>query len=231
MAAAVATPLEKQFSTIAGLEVMTSNSGLGGTNVTLQFALERDIDAAAQDVQAAIAQTLRQLPQGILPPSYQKSNPADAPILLLALQSDLLPLSDLDEYAQTVLAQRISTVKGVAQVNVFGSQKYAVRVQLDPQALASRGVGIDQVASAIGSGNVNLPTGVLWGPERALTIRSEGQLETANEFHSLVVSTRGGAPVRLGDLGEVVDGVEATRAASWFNGNRGIVLAIQRQPG
>src|SRR2546427_11756421 len=150
MASSVAPPLEKQFSTIAGLDAMTSNSTLGSTNVTLQFTLDRNIDAAAQDVQAAIAQTLRGLPQGMLPPSYQKSNPADSPVLYLALTSDQRPLSRLDEYAETFLAQHISTVAGVAQVNVFGSQKYAVRVQLDPQALASRGVGIDQVASAIG---------------------------------------------------------------------------------
>ncbi|MGH7730254.1 MAG: efflux RND transporter permease subunit [Candidatus Eiseniibacteriota bacterium] len=231
MASAVATPLEKRFTTIAGLDAMTSVSSLGSTNITLQFTLERDIDAAAQDVQAAIAQTQRQLPQGILPPSYQKSNPADSPILFLALTSDRLPLPMLDEYAQTFLAQRISTVAGVAQVNIFGSQKYAVRVQLDPQALAARGVGIDQVASAIGSGNVNLPTGVLWGPEKALTIRSDGMLENAKEFRSLVVATRGGAPVRLGDLGEVLDDVESNKQASWFNGKRGIVLAIQKQPG
>ena len=144
MASAVALPLEKQFSTIAGLEAMTSNSSLGGTNITLQFALGRDIDAAAQDVQAAIAQTLRTLPQGTLPPSYGKSNPADSPILFMALSSDVLPLPELDEYAQTTLAQQLSTVEGVAQVQVFGSQKYAVRIQLDPQLLASRGVGIDQ---------------------------------------------------------------------------------------
>jgi HAE1 family hydrophobic/amphiphilic exporter-1 len=231
MASAVATPLEKQFSTIAGLDAMTSTSSLGSTNITLQFTLSRDIDNAAQDVQAAIAQVLRQLPQGIVPPSYQKSNPADAPILYLALTSEQLPLSALDEYAQTFLAQRISTVAGVAQVNVFGSQKFAVRVQLDPQALASRGVGIDQVANAIDAGNVNLPTGVLWGTDKALTIRSDGQLENAKEFRSLVVTTRNGAPVRLGDLGNVIDDVEASRNATWFNGNRGIVLAIQRQPG
>jgi HAE1 family hydrophobic/amphiphilic exporter-1 len=231
MASSVATPLEKQFSTIAGIDQMTSTSSLGSTNITIQFGLERNIDAAAQDVQAAIAQTLRQLPQGILPPSYQKVNPADSPILFYALTSDLLPLPELDEYAQTVLAQRISTVKGVAQVNVFGSQKYAVRVQLDPQALASRGVGIDQVAEAISSGNVNMPTGVLWGPEKALTISSEGQLSSADEFRSLIVLTRNGKPVRLGDLGRVVDGVQETRQANWFNGKRSIVLAIQRQPG
>jgi hydrophobic/amphiphilic exporter-1 (mainly G- bacteria), HAE1 family len=231
MASAVATPLEKRFTTIAGLDAMTSVSSLGSTVITLQFTLERNIDAAAQDVQAAIAQTQRQLPQGILPPSYQKSNPADSPILFLALTSDQVPLPVLDDFAQSFLAQRLSTVDGVAQVNVFGSQKYAVRVLLDPQALASRGVGIDQVADAIGSGNVNLPTGVLWGREQALTIRSDGQLQNAQEFRSLVVTTRDGAPVRLGDLGRVADDVESNRQASWFNGKRGIVLAIQRQPG
>ncbi len=231
MASAVATPLEKRFSTIAGLDAMTSVSSLGSTNITLQFTLERDIDTAAQDVQAMIAQTQRQLPQGILPPSYQKSNPADSPILFLALTSDQLPLPVLDEYAQSFLAQRISTVAGVAQVNVFGSQKYAVRVLLDPQALASRNVGIDQVAAAIGSGNVNLPTGVLWGTEKALTIRSDGQLQNAKEFRSLVVTTRDGGPVRLDDLGQVIDDTESNRQASWFNGKRGIVLAVQKQPG
>jgi HAE1 family hydrophobic/amphiphilic exporter-1 len=231
VAAALATPLEKQFSTISGLEVMTSNSGLGGTNITLQFSLDRNIDAAAQDVQAAIAQTLRQLPQGTLPPSYQKSNPADSPILFLALTSELLPLSSLDEYAQSTLAQRISSVEGVAQVQVFGSQKYAVRIQLDPQALAARSVGIDQVADAIASGNVNLPTGVLWGVDRAFTLRSHGQLENAREFRALVIKTQDGAPVRLGDLGQVIDGVQDSRVASWFNGRRAIVLAVQRQPG
>ncbi|TMQ48974.1 MAG: efflux RND transporter permease subunit [Candidatus Eisenbacteria bacterium] len=231
MASAVATPLEKQFSTIAGLDAITSTSALGSTTITLQFTLERNIDAAAQDVQAAIAQTLRQLPSGIIPPSYQKSNPADSPILFLALTSDLLPLPTLDEYAETFLAQRLSMVDGVAQVSVFGSQKYAVRVQLDPQALAARGVGIDQVVDAVGSGNVNLPTGVLWGREQAQTIRADGQLKNAAEFRSLVVMTRDGAPVRLGDLSRVQDDVQDNHTASWFNGRRAIVLAVQRQPG
>jgi HAE1 family hydrophobic/amphiphilic exporter-1 len=231
MASAVATPLEKAFSTIAGLDVMTSASGLGSTSVTMQFALDRNIDAAAQDVQAAIAKTLRQLPSGITPPSYQKVNPADSPILFLALTSDLLPLSTLDEYAQSFLAQRISTVKGVAQVSVFGSQKYAVRIQLDPQALAARGVGIDQVADAINASNVNLPTGVLTGPDKTLTVRANGQLTSASQFRSLVVTTHGGAPVRLGDLGRVLDDVQDNKTASWYRDKRAIVLAIQRQPG
>lgn len=231
MASAVATPLEKAFSTIAGLDAMTSSSGLGSTNITMQFALDRNIDAAAQDVQAAIAKTLRQLPSGITPPSYQKVNPADSPILFLALTSDLLPLSTLDEYAQSFLAQRISTVNGVAQVSVFGSQKYAVRIQLDPQALAARGVGIDQVADAINGANVNLPTGVLTGPDKTLTVRANGQLTSASQFRSLVVTTRGGAPVRLGDLGRVLDDVQDNKTASWYRDKRAIVLAIQRQPG
>jgi len=231
MAAAVATPLEKQFTTIPGLDVMTSSSGLGSTNITLQFVLSRNIDAAAQDVQAAISQTLRQLPQDILPPSYQKSNPADSPILFLALTSDLMPLSTLDEYAETTLGQRLSTVDGVAQVQVYGAQKYAVRIQLDPQALASLSVGIDQVSNAIGDGNVNLPTGVLWGADKALTVQSNSQLESAAEFRNLVIKNQDGATVRLGDLGQVLDGVQDTHVASWFNGRRAIVLAINRQPG
>ena len=231
MASAVATPLEKQFSTIAGVDNMTSISNLGSAQITLQFALDRNIDAAAQDVQAMITKTLRDLPQGIIPPSYQKVNPADQAILLFALTSNLLPLSDLDEYGETVLAQRISMVPGVAQVVVYGSQKYAVRVQLDPTALAYRKIGIDEVASAITTQNVNLPTGVLWGPTKTYTVQANGQLQDAKGFSRLVVSYRNGAPVRLGDLGHVLDDVQNNKVASWFNGSRSIVLAIQRQPG
>ncbi len=231
MAAAVATPLEKQFSTIAGIDNMSSTSGLGSTSITLQFSLDRDIDGAAQDVQAAIAQTQRQLPQDILPPSYSKSNPADQPILYYTLTSKVLPLSALDELAQTNLAQRISTVSGVAQVGVYGSQKYAVRIQLDPRELARRGIGIDEVASAVGRENVNLPSGVLWGPSRAYTVQTDGQLKNATAFGQLTVAYRNGAPVRLADLGRVIDSVQNTRAASWFNGTRSITLGIQRQPG
>ena len=231
MASAVATPLEKQFSTIAGIDAMTSTSNQGRTSITLQFALERNIDAAAQDVQAAISQTLRQLPDGIIPPSFQKVNPAASPILYLALTSKTLPLSTLDEYAETFLAQRISAVSGVAQVQVYGSQKYAVRVQLDPRQLASRQIGIDEVAAAIGSGNVNLPSGVLWGPQRAYTLEASGELGSAAEFRRLVIAYRNGSPVRLQDLGLVKDDVENNKVASWFSGTRAIVLAVQRQPG
>jgi len=231
MASSVATPLEKQFSTIAGIDNMTSTSQLGSTSITIQFSLDRNIDAGAADVQAAISQTLRSLPQGILPPSYRKVNPADQPILLFALTSKTLALSALDEYAQTFMAQRISMVPGLAQVLVFGGQKYAVRVQLDPTSLANRGIGIDEVASSIAAQNVSLPTGTLWGPNRASTIRANGQLQNAEQFRQMVVAYRNGAPVRLDELGNVMDDVENNRVASWYNGDRGIVLAIQRQPG
>ncbi len=231
MAAAVATPLEKQFSTIAGLDAMTSSSTLGGTSITLQFTLARDIDAAAQDVQAAISKTLRQLPPGIQPPSYQKVNPADSPILYLTLTSSTMPLATLDEYAETFLAQRLSTVSGVAQVQVFGSAKYAVRIQLDPKALQARGIGLDEVTAAVNAGNPNLPTGTLWGPQRAYTVLADGQISSAPEFRQLVVTYQNGAPVRLQDVANVLDDVQDNRNATWYDGVRAIILAIQRQPG
>src|SRR6266702_3136770 len=231
MASAVATPLEKQFSTIAGVDQMTSSSSLGSTNITLQFTLDRNIDAAAQDIQAAISKTLRQLPTGIVPPSYQKVNPADQPIIYYAMSSSTLSLPELDEYAETFIAQRLSTVSGVAQVHVYGAAKYAVRIQLDPKALATRAIGIDEVANGIAAGNVNLPTGILWGPHRAYTVQANGQLQSAAEFGPLVVTYRNGAPVRLQDVGRVLDDVQDNKSAAWFNGSRAIVLAVQRQPG
>ena len=235
MASAVATPLEKQFSTIAGIDSMTSSSSQGLTNIVLTFNLDRNIDAAAQDVQAGIAQTLRSLPSDITAPSYQKVNPADDPILYLALTSKTLPLSTLSEYGENLMAQRISMVQGVAQVQVFGSQKYAVRVQVDPRLLAAKQIGIDEVSNAIRLGNVNLPSGVLWGPDKALTLRASGQLQDASSFRSLIVAYRGGAPVRLEDVGQVLDSVQNDKTAAWFltrgNEDRGVILAIQRQPG
>jgi HAE1 family hydrophobic/amphiphilic exporter-1 len=232
MASAVATPLERQFSTIAGLDSMTSVNALGITQITLQFSLSRDIDAAAQDVQAAIAKSASQLPPGMpTPPSYQKVNPADQPILYLALSSPTLKLSAVDEFAQTLIAQRVSTVSGVAQVQVFGSQKYAVRIQLDPSALATRGIGIDEVQQAVQAGNVNLPTGTLYGPHKAVTVESNGQLTDAAAYRPLIVAYRKGSPVRLQDLGRVVDSVENDKVASWYSGTRAVVLAVQRQPG
>jgi HAE1 family hydrophobic/amphiphilic exporter-1 len=232
MASSVATPLERQFSTIAGLSNMTSSSFQGASQVTLQFDLSRDIDAAAQDVQAAITAASRQLPPDMpSPPTFQKVNPADLPILYLALSSTTQPLSKVDEYAETMMAQRISTVSGVAQVQVFGAQKYAVRIQLDPRALASLGIGVNQVASAVQGANVNLPTGTLYGPNRAFTVEATGQLEDAQAYRSLVVAYRGGSPVRLEQLGRVVDSVENDKTAAWFSGHRGVILAVQRQPG
>ncbi len=232
MASAVATPLEKQFSTIASVDSMTSTSALGLTNITIQFSLDRNIDAAAQDVQAAIGKAASQLPPGMpTPPTYQKVNPADQPILYLALSSPTLPLYTVDEYAETLLAQRISTITGVAQVQVFGSQKYAVRVQLDPNALASRGIGIDEVQQAVAQGNVNLPTGTLYGPHQAFNVQATGQLTNAAAFRPLIVAYRNGSPVRLEQLGQVIDSVQTDKVASWYNGVRAVVLAIQRQPG
>ncbi len=232
MASAVATPPERQFSTIAGVDSMSSQNALGTTQITLQFNLSRGLDGAAQDVQAAIAQAARQLPPEMpSPPTYRKVNPADQPVLYLAVTSPTLPLSQVDEYAETLLAQRISMVSGVAQVQVFGSQKYAVRVQLDPTALVSRAIGIDEVASAIQRANVNLPTGTLYGTHQAFTVQANGQLTNAAAYRPVIVAYRNGAPVRLAELGRVIDSVENDKVASWYNDARSIILAIQRQPG
>jgi hydrophobic/amphiphilic exporter-1 (mainly G- bacteria), HAE1 family len=232
MASSVATVLEKEFSTIAGIEEMTSVSGQGVTRITIQFGLDRDIDAAAQDVNSAIASAARRLPATMAaPPSFRKVNPGDSPIYYLALTSDTVPLSSVNEYAETYLAQRISTINGVAQVNVFGQQKYAVRVQLDPNALAARGVGINEVEQAVSNANVNIPTGTLYGRERVYAVQSTGQLSNAAAFRPVIVTYRNGAPVRLQELGRVIDGVQNDKVAAWFGDKRGIVLAIQRQPG
>jgi HAE1 family hydrophobic/amphiphilic exporter-1 len=232
MASAVALPLEKQFSTIAGLDSMTSSSALGSTSITLQFTLDRNIDAAAQDVQSMIAKTASQLPPEMpSPPSYQKVNPADQPVLYLALSSQTMRLSDVDEYAETNVAQRVSMVSGVAQVQVFGTQKYAVRAQLDPRAMATRQIGIDEVENAILNANVNLPTGTLFGHSTAYTVQATGQLLDAAHYRPLIVAYRNGSPVRLDEIGRVFDSVENDKTASWFSGDRAIVLAIQRQPG
>jgi HAE1 family hydrophobic/amphiphilic exporter-1 len=232
MASSVATPLEKNFSTIAGLDSMSSTSTLGRTQITLQFILSRNIDAAAQDVQAMIARTARDLPPSMTtPPSYRKVNPANNSIILFSLTSDTLPLSSVDEYAQTILAQRISMVNGVAQVDVFGSQKFAIRVQLDPNQLAVRQIGVDDVVAAVQRGNVDLPVGTLNAPNRAYTLVSDGQLVNGAAFQSLVVTYRNGAPVRIQDIGKAIDSVENTRVASWFKGKKAVILGIQRQPG
>jgi HAE1 family hydrophobic/amphiphilic exporter-1 len=237
MASSVAQPLERQFSTIAGLDSMTSNSSQGSTQITLQFNLTRNIDAAAQDVQAMIAKAAHDLPQNMpSPPSYQKVNPADQPVLYVSLNSPTMRLSDVDEYAETMIAQRVSMVSGVAQVQVYGAQKYCVRVSLDPKELASRQVGIDDVENAIVNGNVNLPTGTLYGTHAAYVVQANGQLNKAVDYAPLVVTYRNGAAVRLEDLGTVRDSVENDKTATWyfdqeFGQRRAILLAIQRQPG
>jgi len=232
MAAAVATVLEKQFSTIAGIDSMTSISSQGIASITIQFSLDRDIDAAAQDVNSAIAATARQLPTNMAsPPSFRKVNPADLPVFLLTLTSDTLPLSTVNEYAETFLAQRISTINGVAQVQVNGQQKYAVRVQVDPSALASRGVGINEVEQAVANANVNLPTGTLYGKDQVFAVQATGQLYTAAAYRPIIVAYRNGSPIRLSDIGRVIDGVQNDKVAAWYKDKRGIVLAIQRQPG
>src|SRR5436190_5834779 len=236
MAAAVATPLENQFSMIAGLSSMTSSNSLGATQVTLEFDLSRKLDGAAVDVQAAITQASRLLPPGMpTPPTFTKVNPADQPVLYIALTSPTLPLWTLDEYAETRVAQRISMISGVAQVQVLGAQKYSVHVQMDPHAMAARQIGINEIETALKNWNVNLPTGSIIGPQRSFTLQASGQLMSAKEYRPVVVAYRRGSPVRLEELGEVIDSVEDDKTASWFythkGSDRAIVLAIQRQPG
>lgn len=232
MAASVATPLEKQFFTIAGIDSMSSVNAAGRTRIIIQFALDRDIDAAALDVQSAIGLAQRRLPTSMTtPPSYKKVNPADLPILYITVSSPTLPMFQLNEYADTLIGQRLSMVKGVAQVVIYGQKKYAVRAQLDPDALASRELGIDEVANAIMAANSKLPVGTLEGEMRASSIKSSGQLENATAFRDVVVAYRDGAPVRLRDLGEVVDSEEQDKQISWSKGVTSITLAIERQPG
>jgi len=236
MAAAVATPLENQFSMIAGLNSMTSTNSLGSTLITLEFDLSRNLDGAAVDVQGAITQASRLLPAGMpTPPTFTKVNPADQPILYIALTSPTLPLWTLDEYAETRIAQRISMISGVAQVQVLGAQKYAVHAQMDPHALAAKQIGINEVEAALKNWNVNLPTGAIIGPQRAFTLQATGQLMNAAQYRPLVVAYRKGSPVHLEELGKVIDSVEDDKTASWYytagGAQRSIVLAIQRQPG
>ena len=232
MASSVATPLERQFSTIAGLNTVSSTSTLGNTQVTLQFDLSRNIDGAAQDVQTAIAAAVRQLPPGMpSQPTLRKVNPADQPIIYLRVSSPTLPLSQVNEFADTSIAQRLSTISGVAQVLVTGEQKYAVRAQLDPSALASRGIGIDDVATALEHGNTNLPVGTLYGLHQNFTVQANGQLTNAESYRQLIVAYRNGAPVLLQDLGDVIDSVENNHLATRYNGQQLVTLTVQRQPG
>jgi hydrophobic/amphiphilic exporter-1 (mainly G- bacteria), HAE1 family len=231
MASTVATPLEKQFAAIPGLDEMSSSSSQGSTTISLQFTLDRNIDGAAGDVQTAISAASGQLPVMPTPPTFRKVNPADSSVLNVALSSTTQPLSVVDHYAEDVVGQQISMVSGVAQVNVMGAQKYAVRVRLDPLSLASLGVGIDTVASAIQNGNVNLPSGVLWGANRAYTVQATGQLQDAAAFRQLIVADHNGAPVRLEDVAKVIDSVQVDKNESWVNGKPAVLLSIMKQPG
>jgi hydrophobic/amphiphilic exporter-1 (mainly G- bacteria), HAE1 family len=231
MAAAVAAPLEKQFTNIAGIDNMSSTSAMGTTQITLQFNLDRKIDGAALDVQSAISAAQPYLPASMpTPPSFKKVNPSDAPILYIAVSSPTLPLYSVDEYAETVLAQSISMCSGVAQVQVFGSQIYSVHVQVDPEKLSVLGIGVDDVVNAVTNANVNLPTGTLFGPYKAFVVQAHGQLYKAKDYKPIIVTFRNGSPVRLGDVGNVIDSVQSDKVASWFTDTRAVILAVQRQP-
>ena len=236
MASSVATPLERQLSSISGIDSMTSNNYPGSTRITMQFDLNRNIDAAAQDVQAALTQASRLLPAAMpSPPSFVKANPADEPVLRIAMLSPTLHLSALNEYAETIIGPRVSTINGVAQISITGGQKYAIRVQLDPHRLASKQIGINEVETALRSWNVNLPTGTLNGPTQTFMLQATGQLMSAKAFESLVVTYRNGSPVHLSELGNVIDSVEDTKAANWVgtakDSRRSINVWIMRQPG
>ncbi|MCZ7656679.1 MAG: efflux RND transporter permease subunit [Xanthobacteraceae bacterium] len=231
MAASVASPIERQLSTIAGISSMTSSSSLGTTRITIQFDLNRDIDAASLDVQTALTIAQRRLPvEMTTPPSFRKVNPAEFPVLFIANVSATQPLSTVHEYADTVLAQQISQIPGVAQVLVYGAQKFAVRVQVDPEAAAARGISLDDVRTAVARANSSVPVGTLTGAHQNVTLQATGQLERAEEYRSVVVAWRNGAPVKLDAIARVVDSVENDKIASWYNDQRSIVLAIQRQP-
>ncbi|HET7086465.1 MAG TPA: efflux RND transporter permease subunit [Rhizomicrobium sp.] len=232
MASSVASPLENQFSAIAGIDQMTSTSTQGSSQIQLQFSLDRSVDAAAQDVQSAISAATRNLPKALpQPPTFRKQNPADIPVMFLAMSSSTLKPSEVDEYAETLLARQISTIEGVAQVGVFGSAKYAVRIQADPAALATRQIGIDKLVNAVAQANVNLATGALNGPTRSTVIHTGGQLNNAGEFNNQIVTYQNGSPVRLRDVAQVIDGLENPYARSWYHNREAITLAIFRQPG
>src|SRR3954462_2388234 len=232
MASSVASPLENQFSAIAGIDQMTSTSTQGSTQIQLQFSLDRSVDAAAQDVQSAISAATRNLPKALpQPPTFRKQNPADIPIMFLAMSSSTLKSSEVDEYAETLLARQLSTIEGVAQVGVFGTAKYAVRIQADPAALAARQIGIDKLVSAVANANVNLATGALNGDTRSTVIHTGGQLNNAAEFNNQIVTYQNGSPVRLKDVARVIDGMENPYGKSWYKNREAITLAIFRQPG
>ncbi|MGA7232172.1 MAG: efflux RND transporter permease subunit, partial [Xanthobacteraceae bacterium] len=232
MASSLATPLEQQFSQIPGVTQMTSASALGFTQVTIQFDLSRDIDSAATDVLAAINAASPYLPVGIpYPPTIRKVNPADTPILVLGLTSDTLPLTTVDAYAENILLPKISQISGVGLVGIGGQQKPAIRVQVDPQALANRGIALEDVRNVLAQANVDLPKGTLNSPQQSYTLNTNDQLLKPDAYSNLIVAYRSGSPVRIRDIGKVIEAPENDLLAGWYNNQRAIILAIQRQPG
>jgi hydrophobic/amphiphilic exporter-1 (mainly G- bacteria), HAE1 family len=230
MAASIASPLEREFAAIAGVDSITSVSGLGVGRITVQFNLNRNIDAAAQDIQAAIASASRKLPAEMTtPPSYRKVNPSDTPVLLMTLKSTTVPLPVINDFVEINIGQRISTLPGVAQVFTYGSQKYAVRVQVDPDLLAIRGIGLDEVQRALAAASSNMPVGSLSGPQKAATLQADTELTKASAYRPLIIAYRNGAPVRLGEVAQVVDGVLSDKGANWFNGARSLSVPVLRQ--
>ena len=231
MASSVTTPLERQFGQISGLAQMTSISSFGNANITLQFVLDRDIDAAAQDVQAAMNAAGGVLPKMPSPPTYSKVNPADTPILTLQITSDTLPLEKVNDLADTVLAQKLSEVSGVGLVTIEGNQKPAVRVRIDPAAIANLGLSLEDVRTALNQNNINQPKGSFDGPRQSYSIGANDQIFSAAEYRKVIVAYKNGSPVRLGDIGQVIDNVENVRLAGWVGRQPAVILDIQRQPG
>jgi multidrug efflux pump subunit AcrB len=232
MASSVATPLEQKFAALPGLAEMSSTSGVGNTTVTMQFDLDRNIDAAAQDVQQAIQAASGLLPRDMPnPPTYRKTNPADRPVLIYAIHSDSIPIYRLDDYAYTLLAQRLASINGVAEARIFGQKPYAVQVRVNPTALAARGIGIEEIRTAIAQASINRPTGNLTGAHQTVTLDTNDQIFDAAGFRKIIVAWRNGAPIRLGDIADVEDGVQNERTGAWFEGKLAEGLAIQRESG
>jgi len=232
MASSVAAPMERQFTTIAGLDNMTSSSSRGQSNITLQFTLDRNIDSAAQDVQNAISAVIRKLPPNMpAPPNIRKVNPTDQPIIQFSMNSVSFPATVVDEYAETLISPAISTIDGVAQVNIGGQAKFAIRAQLDPTKMNKRDISVEDVQNALNTHNANLPTGTLWGAHQAFNVETQGQLLTADAYQSLIVAYRNGAPVRMADIGKVIESIENDKNINWFDRNRSITLQVFRQPG
>src|SRR5438132_1042964 len=231
MASSVTTPLERQFGQISGLSIMTSISSFGNASITMQFVLDRDIDAAAQDVQAAINAANGVLPRMPNPPTYSKVNPADTPILTFQISSDTLPLEKVNDLADTVIAQKLSEITGVGLVTIEGNQKPAVRVRINPAAVTAQGLSLEDVRSALVQNNVNAPKGSFDGQRQAYSISANDQIFSAAEFREVIVAYKNGSPVRLRDIGDVIDNVENVRMAGWVDGKPAVILDVQRQPG